>query len=236
MTTMTPQPVDWTPRLRGRPWTRGRDRRGGLASLLASLVRQVNGSRDGTPLRARFEEGLCEVLGVDAVQVREAPFHQDAGPAEIGVPVDGVRVQVPASRAPERVVLEVRLLNRRLDGWASQALRIGADLAALVLEIERRPAPDDRHGLHLAHSAPLTSEVLIGSSRLMAALRDQINRVAATDFTVLIEGESGPGKELVARQLHQASRRRHGPFVPVNCAAIVESLLEAELFGIEDRT
>jgi transcriptional regulator with PAS, ATPase and Fis domain len=70
----------------------------------------------------------------------------------------------------------------------------------------------------------------------MHALRERVERVAVTDFTVLIEGESGTGKELVARQLHEFSRRRHGPFVPVNCAAVVETLLEAELFGIEERT
>lgn len=77
---------------------------------------------------------------------------------------------------------------------------------------------------------------LIGSSAIMRAVRDRIERVAATDFTVLIDGESGTGKELVARQIHEISPRRRGPFVAVNCAALVETLLEAELFGIEDRT
>jgi transcriptional regulator with PAS, ATPase and Fis domain len=77
---------------------------------------------------------------------------------------------------------------------------------------------------------------LIGSSPIMCTVRDRIERVALTDFTVLIDGESGTGKELVARQVHDISPRRGGPFVALNCAALVESLLEAELFGIEDRT
>ena len=70
----------------------------------------------------------------------------------------------------------------------------------------------------------------------MRQLRATIERVASTDFTVLLEGESGVGKELVARQIHELSRRRGGPFVAINCAALVETLLEAELFGIEERT
>ena len=77
---------------------------------------------------------------------------------------------------------------------------------------------------------------LIGSSAVMRGVRDRIERVAPTTFTVLIEGESGTGKELVARQIHDISARRGGPFVALNCAALVETLLEAELFGIEDRT
>jgi transcriptional regulator with PAS, ATPase and Fis domain len=77
---------------------------------------------------------------------------------------------------------------------------------------------------------------LIGSTIAMRQLRATIERVALTDFTVLLEGESGVGKELVARQIHELSRRRDGPFVAINCAALVETLLEAELFGIEERT
>src|SRR5437764_8016992 len=70
----------------------------------------------------------------------------------------------------------------------------------------------------------------------MQALGETIERVACTDFTVLLEGESGVGKELVAHQIHTLGRRRNGPFVAINCAALVETLLEAELFGIEERT
>ena len=77
---------------------------------------------------------------------------------------------------------------------------------------------------------------LIGRDPRMARLRHEIVRVATTDFTVLIEDESGSGKELVARQVHEQSTRRGGPFVAVNCAAIVDTLVEAELFGIEGRT
>jgi two-component system NtrC family response regulator len=78
--------------------------------------------------------------------------------------------------------------------------------------------------------------MLVGRSAVMQELRSRIARVASTNFTVLIEGESGVGKELVARELHHRSPRRRGPFVAVNCAALVETLLEAELFGIEERT
>jgi transcriptional regulator with PAS, ATPase and Fis domain len=78
--------------------------------------------------------------------------------------------------------------------------------------------------------------MLVGRSAAMQALRAQIGRLGATHFTVLITGESGTGKELVARSIHGIGSRSRGPFVAVNCAALVESLLEAELFGIEERT
>jgi two-component system response regulator HydG len=72
---------------------------------------------------------------------------------------------------------------------------------------------------------------IIGRSAILRELLDRVVRVAPTDSTVLISGESGTGKELVARALHSASRRSQKPFVPVNCAAITETLLESELFG-----
>lgn len=72
---------------------------------------------------------------------------------------------------------------------------------------------------------------LIGRSAAMIELYKEIARVAPTKATVLIVGESGTGKELVARAIHQHSSRSSGPFVPVNCGALTETLLEAELFG-----
>jgi len=74
---------------------------------------------------------------------------------------------------------------------------------------------------------------LIGASPAMQAVYDMVARVATTEATVLVQGESGTGKELVAQTLHQLSRRRKGPFVALNCAAVSPQLIESELFGHE---
>jgi formate hydrogenlyase transcriptional activator len=77
------------------------------------------------------------------------------------------------------------------------------------------------------------SSHLIGSSARFRAVLDEINLVASVDSAVLLDGETGTGKELVARAIHDASPRRHRRFVAVNCAAIPAALLESELFGYE---
>ncbi len=74
---------------------------------------------------------------------------------------------------------------------------------------------------------------LIGTNPRMDEIRDIVSKVAATDATVLIRGESGVGKEIVARMVFEASRRAQKPFIKVNCAAIPNDLLESELFGYE---
>jgi len=74
---------------------------------------------------------------------------------------------------------------------------------------------------------------LLGSSDAMKQLRDQLAAIAASQGTVLVTGESGVGKEVVARAIHEASGRRDGTYLAVNCAALSESLLESELFGHE---
>ncbi|MFN3479916.1 MAG: sigma-54-dependent transcriptional regulator [Thermodesulfovibrionales bacterium] len=74
---------------------------------------------------------------------------------------------------------------------------------------------------------------IVGTSRAINELKELISRIAPFDTTVLLQGETGTGKELVARLIHRASKRKREKFLPVNCGALSESLLEAELFGYE---
>src|SRR6185369_16971228 len=74
---------------------------------------------------------------------------------------------------------------------------------------------------------------LVGSSRAMQDVYKEIGRVAAKPVTVLLRGETGTGKELIARAIYQHSDRAKAPFIAINCAAIQETLLESELFGHE---
>jgi two-component system response regulator AtoC len=89
----------------------------------------------------------------------------------------------------------------------------------------------------LAISAPILDDDVdtefVGSSKKMREIFDLINRLSQVDTTVLIRGENGTGKELVARAIHFNSPRKHGEFVAINCGAIPESLMESELFGHE---
>ncbi|MEW8430779.1 MAG: sigma-54-dependent Fis family transcriptional regulator, partial [gamma proteobacterium symbiont of Ctena orbiculata] len=79
----------------------------------------------------------------------------------------------------------------------------------------------------------LSSISMVGNSRAMKEIFKTIGRVAKSPATVLITGESGTGKELVARAIHRSGVNPNGPFVVVNCAAIVETLLESDMFGHE---
>ena len=74
---------------------------------------------------------------------------------------------------------------------------------------------------------------IIGKNKKMRSLFTQIQTVAAGDISVLIQGETGTGKELVAKSIHDNSQRKAAPFVPINCAAIPTELIESELFGNE---
>lgn len=96
-----------------------------------------------------------------------------------------------------------------------------ADLRQEVRQLRRKLSHQGRFG------------AMVGSSGAMREVYELVERVAATDATVLISGESGTGKELVAESVHHLSDRSSGPFVPINCGAVAPELIESELFGHE---
>jgi len=214
---------------------RRRDRRRGFAELLAVVVRHLENRVDAWTMRSAFEETLRRVVPVRAVQLRDATSRRHSSDAQ---ETELIAIEVPGIEPSSPGVLEATLDSGcRLGEWDFQTLSMAAHVGALVMEIERTRTQILRAGVVPGSRVRRDAAApLIGSTSAMAQLRNTIERVANTDFTVLLEGESGVGKELVARQIHELSGRRNGPFVAINCAALVETLLEAELFGIEDRT
>lgn len=99
--------------------------------------------------------------------------------------------------------------------------------------IENRKLRHENHALKHELGAKMQFDQIVGASDLMMQLFEQLQTVAPSKATVLITGDSGTGKELVARAIHVNSPRRSGPFVKVNCAAMPETLMESELFGHE---
>ena len=128
---------------------------------------------------------------------------------------------------------------------AVEAIRLGAlqylskpvDPDELLVQVRRALAVQDLEHDHLQLKErtgdPQQFDLLVGSSPTMQSLREIIGRLAEVDSTVLIRGETGTGKELVARLIHAGGARARRPFVVVNCTAIPGELLESELFGHE---
>ena len=210
----------------GRGFAAGHDLAHVLAALGAGLLRHA-GERD---LPAIFEQELQQLLQARTIRLREMPTRYQARLVTPMRTSESVTFGVPTADPRVQAVLEAWSdPSRPFSDADCELISAAAQLGGLVLEASRMRAR--------GRSRPADGAApLIGSSHVMQTLRERIERVALTDFTVLIEGESGTGKELVARQLHDLSHRRAGPFVAVNCAAVVETLLEAELFGIEDQT
>lgn len=141
-------------------------------------------------------------------------------------------------RWPELPVLMVSVIGKA--GTIVQAMQLGAaDYLTKPFEESELDASLDRLGLHSSARRSGAGRDDGGASQkvwvsaAMREIRAVVEQIGDTDVTVLIQGESGAGKEVVAREVHAVSNRADGPFVKVNCAALPSDLLESELFGYE---
>ncbi len=144
-------------------------------------------------------------------------------------------IAAPLINKGERLgVVEVLnpLHGSRFSDEDCQLAQVFANLAAIAVanSQHRDYLRRDNRGLKQAMRGP---EEMIGTSPAMQEIRDMVRRVAASAATVLLLGETGTGKEIVARQIHANSDRSERPFIAVNCAALPRTLLESELFGHE---
>jgi pSer/pThr/pTyr-binding forkhead associated (FHA) protein len=215
--------------------------------MQASTLTCAAVSTDGEELRTHVlgHAPAIEVVSADLV-VSEGPdlgkrIRLAPGASRIGT-APGCRL-VLADPTVSRLHCEVRLGPggaRIIDLGSTNGTFVDA---VRVYEAELRPGATIRLGasaLSLETGAqrqvlPVSTRDhfgdLIGASLEMRTIYSIIERVAATDSTVLVQGETGTGKELVARAIHAASARAKGPFVAVDCGAIAENLMESELFG-----
>ena len=155
----------------------------------------------------------------------------DAPGVELVGPAAGTPVLIMTSYAS--IASAVECIKRGAADYIAKPFEFEELLLTIrrLLEQARMVRCNRAMAQELARTWPIDG--IIGHSAPMRAVAKSVNRVAGTDATVLILGESGTGKELIARALNANSLLAQGPFVPVNCAAIPEALIEAELFGHE---
>jgi DNA-binding NtrC family response regulator len=192
--------------------------REGLAETLTDLGHAVRTAATGREALAAVAPDIDAVLldlrmpgGMDGIEVlRRIRASEDAPPV----------IVLTAYASPENTIEAMRL-----GAFDHLVKPIGRDaLRSLLDRLPPRSSPT-------SGQTPSAAEGLIGTSEAMRRVQKQIGLAADAEATVLIRGETGTGKELVARALHVHSRRSQAAFVAVNCAAIPDELLESELFG-----
>ena len=198
-------------------------------------------------LRTILERSGYVVL--EASNGRDGVARLDANPdirivmCDIRMPsMDGLAFLDAVSERDLRVVMmsaygttdtAMECLRRGAHDYITKPFRIDEIRICLDRIAERERLLDENRNLRQQIRAGNTLEGFIGSSEAATAVMDMVRKVAAYPTTVLFTGESGTGKELMANALHTLSPRADKPFVPINCAALPESLLESELFGHE---
>jgi DNA-binding NtrC family response regulator len=218
-----------------------KSRQGGLRILFADDEAHLRDLMQMELPRLGHEVTVCSD-GAAALKALERGFF-DAAILDLRMPgMTGIEVlgQIKHISPDTQVIL---LTGHATVDTAVQALRLGAfdyltkpckwaELEAILGRIaERRDLANRTTALETRLKAAEGSPLLIGETASMQQVRRLIDTIAPTDASVMILGETGTGKELVARSLHDKSRRADKAFIPVNCGALPENLVESELFG-----
>jgi len=216
-------------------------RHGGLRVLFADDEGSLRGVMERELPRLGHEVTACQD-GQAAIRALELG-HFDAALLDIQMPgMNGIEVLEKLRQLSPETQVVIMTGHATVD-TAVQALRLGAfdyltkpckwaELEVVLNRIaERRDMLNRTEALQTRLKAAEGSPKLVGDSPAMREVRSLIETVAPTDATVLILGETGTGKDLIARTLHDHSLRAEQSFVPVNCGALPENLIESELFG-----
>lgn len=208
----------------------------GLSEVLRGLFRSLDH-------RVKASSDLKEVRRL----LREEPWHAlfcSAGMWQASLADDDLIAAARLLPAPVPVVLMAAYAEFNLGedavkagatAWLPKPIRSAAAIRGLEQALSQTQAAAPEEAPAQVEPPPEAIErhfgVLVGEHEGMRRLYDQIDKIADTDMTVLLRGDSGTGKELFAMAIHNASQRARRPFVAVNCAALPEQLLESELFG-----
>ncbi len=203
-----------------------RNMRASTAIVLREAGYQVSEAEDGASALQRVAADAYDVVltdvrmgEVDGMDVLRATL--EASPS----------TQVIVMTAYGTIEAAVEAIRRGAYDYLAKPFQEGELLLRIAKAAEKRRLLGEMSLLRREFQERYGLDHIVGRSAPMRDLLERVVRVAPTDATVLVTGESGTGKELIARALHTASRRAERPFVPVNCAAITETLLESELFG-----
>jgi two-component system response regulator AtoC len=176
--------------------------------------------------QAHFEHGTPDVVLTDLVL-------PDGSGIELSAPASEVGAQVVLITGHASVETAVEALRRGATDYLTKPVDL-ARLKTILANVARTRELQAEIGTLRGELRKLGRfGPLVGASAVMGTVYDLIARVAPTDATVCVVGESGTGKEVVAQAVHELSRRRKGPFVPVNCGAVSPNLIESTLFGHE---
>ena len=199
-----------------------------LNSMFKDWGWDVEEADDGTTAVAAVEERLFDAILMD---VRMAKM--DGMEALQKIHAFNPAIPVVIMTAFSSVDSAVEAIKMGAHDYLTKPLDFDRLRLTMSRALDHRQVIEEKQGAKERGKGNLEQSDIIGSSPVMVELLDMISFVAPTEATVLITGESGTGKELIASALHNNSSRKKGPFVKVNCAALVENLLESELFGHE---